>query len=320
MTERIVATHLFDAAGVGETLTRIGGSLGYDWRFIDARDTSRDDNRLRLLTAASVWHARRVSALLRSDLIHLHYGRRTRYLDLWPRRPYVLHFHGTDIRHHFHQPYAHDVMANAAASARAVLYSTPDLAVHALEADPRAQYFPTPIDIASLPEWRPAPTPVVAFASRWDESKDGRRQGEIADALRAAFPGVRLEGIDWGADARVAREAGVTLLPRMPKAEYLRWLAGAHVVIGQPAGVLAVSELEAIGIGVPVVMEPHAAYDTVPVVRASKPDDVAQATRELLDDPVAASRRLGGPEWVSRTHGAIDSVQRLADIYTRSLA
>lgn len=321
MTERTAsATHLFDAAGVAATLTRVGRAAGHRWRHLDARDTSRDAQRLRMYVGAAGWHARRATMLLGSDLLHLHYGRRTSYARMWPRRPYVLHFHGTDIRHHFHQPYAHDEMASASAAAAAVLYSTPDLREHALEADARAEYFATPIDLATLPTWRTAEAPVVAFISRWDSSKAADRQVAIAQALRAALPDVRLEGVDWGPDAGAAREAGVELRPRMSKAEYLDWLAGAQVGVGQPAGVLAVSELEAIGIGVPVVMRPHPSYDAAPVVAASDPDEVVAAVAGVLDDPIAASRRLDGPAWVAERHGAEGSVERLAALYARLTA
>jgi hypothetical protein len=56
------------------------------------RDLSHDANPVRKYAGALAWHAGRILGLLPSDLIHLHYGRRTSYLRLWPRRPYVLHF------------------------------------------------------------------------------------------------------------------------------------------------------------------------------------------------------------------------------------
>ncbi|GAA2456099.1 hypothetical protein [Agromyces soli] len=309
-------THLFDAAGVARTLTTAGRSSGRRWWHLDARDLSRDAQLVPRVAGAAAWHGRRVAYELRSDLIHLHYGRRVKYLELWPRRPYVLHFHGTDIRHHFHQPYAHDVMQAAADGAAAVLYSTPDLAEHARAARSDAVYFANPIDVSALPEWRPAKTPLVVFPSRWDASKDAERQLAIAAALREALPHVRLEGLDWGDSAARAAELGVRLRPRTAKPEYLRWLAGAHAAVGQPAGVLAISELEVLGIGVPLVMAPHPSSPSdVPVTRAALPAETVAAVESILADPEAASAAAAGRNWVSAHHDVPGRVAALRALY-----
>jgi hypothetical protein len=310
-------THLFDAAGVGKLLVEKGREQGHPWRYRDVRDLSRDWNPVRKYAGALAWHAGRILDLLPSDLIHLHYGRRTGYLALWPQRPYVLHFHGTDIRHHFHQPYAHDVMLAASASALAVFYSTPDLREHAIQARADAIYFPTPIDQAALPPWRPAEVPTVAFASRWDGSKNADFQLDIARGLVAAAKGsVRVQGVDWGDSAAAAQAAGVELVPRMPRADFQRWLASAHVVAGQAAGVVATSELEAIGIGVPVVMPLHPANDPgIPVIAAASTDEVVAAIMAALVAPQATSDSLDGISWIRSTHDAGMLAARLAGLY-----
>ncbi|SDK51466.1 Glycosyltransferase involved in cell wall bisynthesis [Cryobacterium psychrotolerans] len=317
MKKDLTVTHLFDAADVGKLLAAKGREAGLDWRYRNVRDLSHDSNPVRKYAGALAWHAGRIIDLLPSDLIHLHYGRRTSYLQLWPRRPYVLHFHGTDIRHHFHQPYAHDVMLSASATAQAVLYSTPDLREHAIQARADAVYFPIPVDVPALPAWRPAETPTIVFASRWDGSKNADFQLDIARGLVARAGGaVRVQGLDWGDSAGAAREAGVEIMPRMPKPEYLRWLAGAHVVAGQAAGVVATSELEAIGIGVPVVMPLHPAYDTTtPVITAETSVELVTAALAALEQPQDASRALGGPAWMLGTHDASMLAARLADMY-----
>lgn len=310
-------THLFDAAGTGQILVKKGREQGYNWRYRDVRDLSHDANPIRKYVGALAWHAGRILDLLPSDLIHLHYGRRTSYLRLWPRRPYVLHFHGTDIRHHFHQPYAHDVMMSASAAALGVFYSTPDLREHAIQARPDAIYFPVPIDLPALPAWRPAEVPTIVFASRWDGSKNATFQLDIARGLVARVDGaVRVQGLDWGDSAGAARDAGVEILPRMPKPEYLRWLAGAHVVAGQAAGVVATSELEAIGIGVPVVMPLHASYDPgTPVLTGTSTAELVAGVVAALAAPQETSRSLDGVAWVRNTHDAGMLAARLAAFY-----
>lgn len=316
-----VVTHLFDAAGVGRLLVEKGKEQGHDWRYRDVRDVSRDQNPIHKYAGALAWHTGRIIDLLPSDLIHLHYGRRTAYLRLWPRRPYLLHFHGTDIRHHFHQPYAHDEMLRASTAAQAVFYSTPDLREHAIQARPDAMYFPTPVDVAALPAWSPADKPTIVFASRWDGSKNAELQLDIARGLIASTNGrVRVQGLDWGDSAAAAAAAGVELVPRMPKPEFLRWLASAHVVAGQAAGVVAMSELEAIGIGIPVVMALHPAYDrATPVLTGTTTDEIVAAALAALEDPQASSRSLEGAAWLRSTHDAGMLTSRLGDLY-RSLA
>lgn len=317
MTSQLTVTHLFDAAEVGKVLVRAGRAQGFRWKYRPARNTSRDANPFFKYPSAARWHAGRIIDELPSDFIHLHYGRRTKYLRLWPRRPYVLHFHGTDIRHHFLQPYAHDEMLRSSAGALAVLYSTPDLRENSLLARADAQYFPTPIDRSTLPSWMPAETPTVVFTSRWDGSKNAEEQIKLATLVARAVPrGVRVQGLDWGEAAADARRAGIELVPRMPRPAYLRWLAGAHVAVGQSAGVLAISELEAIGIGVPVVMPLHESYsERTPVYSAATNDELVEAMLTALEEPERSARSLSGPEWLRENHDATTLARRLNDLY-----
>lgn len=58
------------------------------------------------------------------------------------------------------------------------------------------------------------------------------------------------------------------LVERLSHVGFQRLLATAHVAVGQPTGMLAVSELEALGIGVPVVapLNPEWYTDGVPLL------------------------------------------------------
>lgn len=156
-------------------------------------------------------------------------------------------------------------------------------------------------------------------------------------------------GVHWGSGADSARRHGVELVPRLPHGDFLHLLASAHVVLGQPTGMLAASELEAVGIGVPVVaaLRPdwYAPAD-VPVppllgglelgathalppqdpghadVRALDPgerDALADAlTGQVLvalDDPRSTSERLDGTAWLAREHDVARAVDDLVDLY-----
>jgi hypothetical protein len=138
----------------------------------------------------------------------------------------------------------------------------------------------------------------------------------VAGALVAAVGDIAyVVGVDWGDQAADAAAAGVRLVPRGDHAEYLALLSGAHVVIGQTAGILAASELEALAAGAPLVV-PVALplYDDVhPPVYGGSVAEAAEAVRALLDggekhDPDAART------WVSEVHGverAVDTVARV---------
>jgi hypothetical protein len=106
----------------------------------------------------------------------------------------------------------------------------------------------------------------------------------------------------------------------MTKPRFLQELATAHVAVGQATGVLGVSELQAMGIGVPLVFaDPVTGYpdeqSMVTVARA----EIGQAVRDSLDDPEALSRKLDGPSYVSQFHGASTLLPRLEAGYAKVL-
>ncbi len=199
------------------------------------------------------WAAELGRRALRADLLHVH-GGTVVYHTSWVRRPYVLHLHGTDIRTSQYDPRYAGLVARALDGAARVLYSTPDLRDHARRRRDDASLFPVPIDVDLLPAWCPTGAPTVLFTSRWEPVKGLAVQLAIAAELRRRHGAdLALTGIDWGTGAPAARELGVTLLPRSTHDEFLRLVAAASVAVGQPTGMVAASELEAIGIGVPVV-------------------------------------------------------------------
>ena len=273
----------------------------------------------------AAWLSRLAARASRVDLLHVHFATVHQHTRLVPRR-FVLHCHGSDVRTLQYDPRYTAIIHRALAGAEAVFYSTPDLAEHTLPHRPDAVYLPVPIDTAALPAWAPTTgPPQVLFSSRWDDSKGLDSQLAIAGALVKAMHGTDTEvvGLDWGPAAAAAREAGVRLIPRREHAGYLRLLAGAHVVVGQASGILAASELEALGIGVPLVMTAdHALYGSTPppvLDATTRPDDVVQAAVEALADPTRAAQQHDGPAWVQRHHGVGPAVDRVLEVY-RSLS
>jgi glycosyltransferase involved in cell wall biosynthesis len=236
---------------------------------------------------------------------------------LVPRR-FVVHLHGTDIRTLQYDPRWQSTIDRALDGALHVFYSTPDLAEHTLPRRPDATYVPVPIDVPALPAPAPAPgPPIVLFASRWEEVKGLDTQLETARRLVDALDGrARVIGLDWGPAAARAASAGVELAPTRPHSAYLRMLAGATVVLGQAGGILSASELEAIGIGIPVVVPTALPLyaEALPPVLGDSPSSAVEAALGVLDgsvgwDPAAAR------SWVGDHHSPALGVDLVAGVY-----
>lgn len=317
MSDQIRVTQLFDCADVGQTIVKAGVSHGKPWKIIQGPWTRGG-------TKAAYYRFRLEQALAypRTQIWHVNMGGRAKWARGMFSRPYALTLHGTDIRENYWQDQHHATMKSDIDGAGHVWYMTPDVREKAESVREDAQYLPIPVDPKELPAWRPAAKPRVFFPSRWDSSKGGDALLQTAADVVAAVghKGVDVVGLDWGDRAAEAAELGVTLVPKMPKGKFLQEIATAHVAVGQVAGILATSELEALGIGVPVVFaDPVDGYPddlaTVSVRRA----DVGQAVLESLQDPQALSRRLDGPAYVGRNHSAEVMLPKLEAGYAKVL-
>ncbi len=323
------ALHVNDCAFTAERLLTAARPLGYDWRFLPLAASGRSWAGVRGQVVKGVlgarWLARLALASRQVDVVHVHSGSVLRHSRL-AVRDYVLHLHGTDIRTLQYDPQWAAVIRRGVSEARAVLYSTPDLAAHALPLRPDAEYLPVPVDVARLPTWQPDPRRRrVFFASRWEAAKGLDRQLEVArDLVRAVEPDVEVVGLDWGPQASLARDVGVRLLPRLSHTGYLQALAGSSVVIGQAGGILAASELEALGVGVPLVVPvalPLYAESEPPVQPGGADDPVAATLATLATLGQVADGRTNQAEvsrrWVEQHHGCDQAVQRVARLYQR---
>ncbi len=316
MSQKIRVTQLFDCADVAKTLVAEGRRQGRPWRLIQGPWTRGGGK-----AAYYRFRAEQLLAYPMTNLWHVNMGGRARWARGALARPYALTLHGTDIRENYWQDQHHRVMKDDIDGAGHVWYTTPDLREKAERARPDAEYLPVPVDVAELPVWTPASRPRVVFPSRWDASKGGDALLQTAAEVVAAVGSTaEVVGLDWGDRAKEAGKLGVRLLPRMPKKQFLAELAQAHVAVGQVAGILAVSELQAIGIGVPTVFADQvqgysADLATISVNRA----DVGQAVREALADPVTLSEKLQGPEYVRLRHGAAGLLPALEAGYAKVL-
>ncbi|MGR0220186.1 hypothetical protein [Agromyces sp. ZXT2-6] len=273
--------------------------------------------RIRYAVSGAAWLARLAARSARVDLLHVHSGAMLKHTRFVPKR-FVLHLHGTDIRTlQYEAAWARSIRWGLEHAA-AVLYSTPDLAEHVLPHRSDAIYFPVPIDPDALPGRSGTPSRRVFFCSRWEDVKGLDHQLAIARRLVDRLPDdVEVTGLEWGPGAEEARRAGVHLVPRMSHADYLAYMAESAVVVGQSAGILSSSELEAIAIGVPVAvaLAPGHYPDAPPVgggaAAFGNPTAVADAALDRLDQGTEAE----GPRWIARTHDAELGYRRLAGLY-----
>lgn len=318
MSQQIRVTQLFDCADVAKTFVMEARRQGKPWKIIQGPWTRGG-------TKAAYYRFRLEQALAypRTQVWHVNMGGRAKWARGSFARPYALTLHGTDIRENYWQDQHHAVIKEDIDRAGQVWYTTPDLREKAERVRADAEYLPAPVNMEELPDWAPAQKPRVFFPSRWDASKGGDALLQAAaDVVSVVGSGddVDVVGLDWGDRADEAARLGIRLLPKMPKREFLRELSSAHVAVGQTTGVLGISELQAMGIGVPTVFTDRIegyppGVATVSVERA----EVGQAVRDVLRDPQEVSLRLGGPAYVRSNHGASALLPRLEAGYAKVL-
>ncbi len=324
--------HFNDCANVGWFLVRSAARAGLHWDYLSpsqvrpARDPGRGWGRIKWLP----YLANRAAHVSRAEVVHVHYA--TSVPLLWqrpvPRRPYFLHLHGSDIRRRWKEPDSHDLVQRAIDGAEKVFFTNLDTIAEALEARADAEYMPAFVEPALLPQWQagapgtPPSGQTIVFASRWDEDKGAEKQLELVAALRRAFPKVTLEGLDWGPAAAAARELGVKLRPKMSHPNFLNWLAGADLAVGQANRILAISEFEAMAIGLPVAALgsriPRLDDGSTPPVLEGSVPEVMEAVSEALKDPRAVSQALHGRDWVLAHHQADSYIPSLAEAYRQA--
>lgn len=324
-TGAVRVLHVNDCAFTAANLLAEAQRRGLPWGFqplaADTRDWTGPVARARRAALGAAWLARLARRSWDADLLHVHFATVVHHTRVIPR-PYVLHVHGTDVRTLQYTPHYGPTIRRALAGAAAVVYSTPDLAEHTLPHRADAHYLPVPIAVDSVPPWHPGPARQVFFASRWENVKGLDHQLAAARALvRRVGADVAVTGLDWGPATEAARAAGVQLVDRRDHAGYLRLLAGAHVVVGQSGGILSASELEALAIGVPVVMTAqHSLYAAAPPPvldsATAGTDDVVAAALAALSDPPGFAAAQQGTAWVRAHHRAAAQVDRLLEIYS----
>jgi hypothetical protein len=321
----VTALHVGDAASTAVALVADARRRGLPWDHLPLATVPGGGNHLsrqvRRAATGAGWLARLAVGARRHDVVHVHSATTLHHVRPVTRR-FVLHCHGSDVRSAQYQPGRTAQIRAGLRDAEAVFYSTPDLAEHVLPLRPDATLVPVPVDIAALPPWAPhGGRPQVVFASRWEAVKGLEAQLETARRLLAAV-GDRADvvGLDWGPAAGQAAQLGVQLRARLDHAAYLALLAGADAVVGQGAGILSASELEALGTGAPLaVPAPLTLYAaSAPPVYGTDPASVTEAVVALLEGSPHDSER--GRTWVDAQHGPALGVDIVSATYERVVA
>lgn len=305
---RLRVLQLGDVAGVAQRLALALAEAGVDSGFRDfPRIGARWPRWLKPLAypirgfvaenvAYEIWMAD-----WRPDVVHVHWLPNALIGPELNKReiPWVLHVHGSDVRHM--ERWRQRLLDRAPA----VFYATPDLA--GIRSD--AVYLPVPIrevTVAAEPKWD------VLLSARASREKGPAVAFEAARMLKARYPELRIAAVDGP-----AFEQGPERLPWMEPDAFLRTLASARVVVGQFAiGALGVTDLQAMMLGRPLVtwVRPDLYDDAPPVHVARTPAEITQAVLDALEWP------QDGREWVRRHHDPQMIAERAIGVYREVLA
>lgn len=329
--------HLSDPAFTATLLRRAAAETGRRWEVLPLATAPAPTSASALAVKAVRglrWEARLAGARARARRVHVHSVLARRHAGWAFGRRFALHLHGTDIRTNQYLEQHRQLVRETVGRAQVVFYSTPDLREHVAPLRDDARLVPVPVPLPEGPRPQP-PAPIAAltggrdylfFPSRWEEVKGGARQIAVARELSRAVAGDSaplLVGLDWGPLAQEAAAAGVHLVPKMPHAQFRAAVAGARLCIGQFAGILSASELDALAADVPLVapLNPewydasHPSLAVPPVLggvdlgMTGSPADIADIVTEELGSPA------GRPtlDWVREHHSpqaALEEVLR----------
>jgi glycosyltransferase involved in cell wall biosynthesis len=318
--------HVNDCAFYAQRVLATASKRGLPWsyypRAVANYPVAGFGGRARFAVDGALWLAGLARRALTSDLLHVHSGSVTQHTKFVPKK-YVLTLHGTDIRTLQYEKRWRKVILDGVREAQAVMFTTPDLREHILPHRPDAVYLPVSIDLGGLPAATPGrqERARVFFVSRWDDSKNAKGQLELArELLKIEERAFDVVGLDWGPQAVDAQRVGVRLVPRMSHSEYLDYIGSSDAAIGQSAGILAASELEAMALGVPlfITLTPGFYPPDIPVGQegCDSPRDMAKLIATELTDPESLRNRgAAGRSWIAAHHDPEATVERLRAIY-----
>lgn len=265
---------------------------------------------------------RTVISVIRAPFVYINYG----LFAFLPRilgTPYVVHCHGCDVRANLSNNWR-GLTLFGLRGARWLFYSTPDLADCMPEdCKARSSFLPNPISDAIFTRTAEVATARdgahVFFISKQDNTKGSEHFAAIArdflDDPRIARVSMFSHGT--AQSKCIIQHPKVRYLPPLSYEEMISAIDDCDIAIGQLClGVMGMTELEVMARGKPLIMPfhyDHAYASPPPLVNVKDPSGVADAVRQLLDDPVlTASRGQACREWVARFHATKNVALQLA--------
>jgi glycosyltransferase involved in cell wall biosynthesis len=321
-----------DIAFIVETLRPMLAELGVDSELIGWSPSAGDYGRRHFLrNSMQIVTDSRASGDF--EIIHLNYGLYA-YLRLWfPRKPLILHLHGSDIRpsQTLKSRVSNLVSTRAAHYADQVWYSTPDLRHHVINFRHKARYMPSPLSdgFFDLPLRSRAKS--VLFGIPLSVIKGAKLAVAAMNRLSLESPEILVSAFGFGPkteeSVRIRRAIvpSIRLIDWTPHDEMPKVFANYSVIVGQLGlGCLGLTELEAMASGRPLIanlseplVDSESYYRENPPVQAcSSAAEVVTGVKRLFADPdLAFALGAQGREWARRYHSGRRVAMLYADAY-----
>lgn len=261
------------------------------------------------------------------DVLHIHYGM-FGVIGVLSGKPYVLHFHGSDLLHDGKKWTWAALHRLAARRASVCLVSTPDLLLFEREVGAALTFIPNPVDIPPSPATHDDGS--ILFASKLDINKAPSIALPAAEELARRGMDVRVLGFGSAAAShvddlkRIEDLGGVVIRERLSERDFEQLLSVATVIVGQfGVGALGMTELRAMALGKPVVAK--FAFDDVysappPLARAASSAQIVDAVERLIGDrQYGAALGRDARMWVALTHATGRVVESIELLYTRAI-
>jgi glycosyltransferase involved in cell wall biosynthesis len=328
--------HVNDCSSVAALLVRGLRQQGWDARLVQPRirppygggrrRSGLRDNRI-YFAADRARLAWRLRCAREAGLLHVHYGM-FGALGVMADQPFVLHFHGQDLRLDNQRWLFRSIHRAAARKARACLVSSPNLLEFESDLGRELHFLPNPVPVESATDHLPEGN-YVLFSSKVDESKGAELFIPAAEEL--ASRGIPVVLLAFGSRADVwssrlhnlERMGARILWERMNHEHFRKLIARARVIVGQfNVGALGMTELEAMALRKAVVTRfdyPGVYDDEPPIANSGTPEEIGHRVVELWNHEEA--RAVLGTrafDWICRTHELGVSTRRLIELYRRN--
>jgi len=318
--------HVNDVANVPAGLVKGLRKVGVDASLYQPYTGINKSGRLSKLRVITnrITDARTLAGQIRKenyDIVHIHYAY-FGMLGILGGYHYWLHCHGTDIRRNLYHPAYKKITSMSLKRADRVLYSTPDLKVHADRARTDAMFLPNPIQTEMFePKGFEGTEDKILLISRIDKVKGIDVAFAALEKIKKNYPKVQIDALMWGPDLeRFKNSDAVNFIPKVTHKELAGMIPNYRIVVGQfELGIMGMSEMEALACARPVVC--HFEYqdwyaEAPPLALAKQENEIVARIEELLAKPkLCEELGFSGREWVVKYHDYISVAERLAKMY-----